>query len=444
MSEEGVDLSAGLRDALLQLPFEAMLFGKGEGALKQYSRSRALQPSKKQGCVFLSCEGTLDVDQLQLLIQLREGFDINSTEVGVDAAWAWSANEEMAFDNETRAEWQDLGKLSQETPAIISTVNPAEVNLQAQGCHFHVLVRFSLGSFGVAFCGWPATPVGILQNHVRDLNSNIGKKLLELLCAPPAPEWGNNLEFLCRLANRRCDAIDNLIGKKETDKDDIQRVSDWIMSSIIDRIWGRAYSQRRLQTTERLKAALALAGTPAGKKHKSHHEYTAWKPVEGGQANYRDAGEGRVRVVQVVKFLTDTGLYQVHWTRHTMPEKLLDSNTLKPLADASYKSNTAGQPPVVQGQWLVFTTTNEKVKVVRCYPDGDGGVGVEIEVTRYTPAEKLMCADGAEQVTEQVTEYDLHRKPIKELLELCTKRGIDTRGMEKQELIAKLMDRGAV
>uniref|UniRef100_A0A7S4FAE7 Uncharacterized protein n=1 Tax=Chrysotila carterae TaxID=13221 RepID=A0A7S4FAE7_CHRCT len=396
------DILEGLRDALLHLPFEVLLFGSGVGSLKQYSRSHSLRPSMTAGHVVLCCEGQLHEPKMQLLVQLREGFKLNGP-VPVEGAWAWAADEVLAFDRDSLITWEEIGTLSPDTPVLLRPVDPSSQGIMEQDCHVYILLRFDLTKSTLNFTGWPSNPLNCLEEHVKKLAATSGQQLLNLLCMPPDVEWSNNMEFLCRLAARRCDAIECVIDEQRFNKEELQGARDWIMSTLIDRIWLPSYAERRKESADRLKGL--VANSPAMKKTRQVRPQdapvtpgqerdsstpveaqpvngTEWKPQVGVDALYKDGTEGKERIVRVTAYNDGTELYQIEWYRHTTAELLLHEF-----------SSRKCTPPLAHGTKFIFAKTNELVKVSKCYEDGAGGYGVEIQVERHTPAERLRCPE---------------------------------------------------
>ena len=348
-----------------------------QGAIVQHSRESCLHPTDTPGQVYLRCECGLDEKVgVLLLVRLRDGFTFNGP-ILVSAACSWHHDEHSVL---RPADLGFLGVLDSTTPIVLTTVEPDKRGVHVlPGSHFYLHVYFDLvSSAPPSAADAPISVLAAIEEEKRKLSQLQGEELRAHICEPLQLPHCRNLEYVCKMARLRHDA---LYEARELDASfELEATCDYLQSGLCDRLQGPQFEQRRQELSSEL-ASLRSQRSPAKRPRMSslpvQTSSSSWSPTEGEAVMYRD-DQAQERTVTVTSVMPG-GLYKICWLRQTERRKLAHCNG-SPLKAEEVMSLRPGYKLVYDG----YDVSVSRVLMDADNADDDHVPRLEIEITRIT------------------------------------------------------------
>ena len=346
----------------------------GQGALVQHARESCLQPTDTPGQVYLRCECGLDEETVLLLVRLRDGFTFDGP-ISVSATCS-----DALYEHSVQG-MHKLGTIDNATPVLLSTVKSGVPVLP--GSHFYLHVYFNLDSSAppsqTAAEALPTVLAAIEEekrklSHLKEPGQE--EELLAHICKPLPMPYCRNLEFVCKVARLRHDALYDARDLV----DGLWTSCDYLQSGLVDRLHGTHFAKRRQDLSSEL-ASLRSQHSPTKPTRKSaapvQQVNPSWSPREGDDVMYTDDA-GNERTVNVKGVLPD-GHYKICWTRQT-ERRRLGHRDGRPLQADEVRSLRTGYDLVYAG----YDVSVLRVLLDADDVDDDGVPRLEINITRVT------------------------------------------------------------
>lgn len=345
-----------------------------EGPLRQHALETCLRPTDRPGQVYLRCEGGLDDKQgVLLLVKLRDGFTFNGP-IPVSAAGSWHRDEYSI------SHVSPLPTIDNTTPLLLSTVTPENVGVGTlPGSHFYVHVYFDLTKSEPPSTAYaPSATLIAIDEEKETLSQLKGKALREHICKELPMPHCRNLEFVCKVARLRLEALHTA---REHDKSfELNASCDYLQSGLVDRLRGPHFAQRRNELSSEL-TALGSQNTPRkrsrGTERSMPPDASSWRPSEGDNVKYRD-DEGTSRIVTVgrVDEWDATGQCEIWWIRNTTRDKLAHTN-FRPLKKEEVQQLSLGDELLYNGYEVTLACDPQQAE----FQNDDH---LDIKITRFT------------------------------------------------------------